>query len=93
MHFLVKHYNVTFYVLINSAFVGKNSFVLIKMHGKTTIKKTISNTMADFDGGILRRVLGRTIRRRRKLHYEEIGGCYCEDRRILMGERSWKALT
>ena len=29
---------VTFYVLINSAFVGKNSFVLIKMHGKTTIK-------------------------------------------------------
>ena len=31
---------VTFYVLINSAFVGKNSFVLIKMHGKTTIKIT-----------------------------------------------------
>ena len=26
---------VTFYVLINSAFVGKSSFVLIKMHGKT----------------------------------------------------------
>ena len=31
---------VTFYVLINRAFVGKNSFVLIKMHGKTTIKKS-----------------------------------------------------
>ena len=29
---------ITFYVLINIAFVGKNSFVLIKMHGKTTIK-------------------------------------------------------
>ena len=33
---------VTFYVLINSAFVGKNSFVLIKMHGKTTIKTVYS---------------------------------------------------
>ena len=29
---------VTFYVLINSAFVGKNSFVLIKMHGKAMIE-------------------------------------------------------
>ena len=25
---------------MNSAFVGKNSFVLIKMQGKTTIKET-----------------------------------------------------
>jgi hypothetical protein len=29
---------VAFYVLIKSAFVGKKSFELIKMHGKTTIK-------------------------------------------------------
>jgi hypothetical protein len=33
-------YTVTFYVLINSAFVGQESFGLIKMHGKTTIKIT-----------------------------------------------------
>jgi hypothetical protein len=29
---------VAFYVLIKIVFVGKKSFKLIKMHGKTTIK-------------------------------------------------------
>lgn len=57
----------------------------------------ISNIMAEFDGGVLRRVLGLTrskvIGRQGKLHYEEIGGCYREDRRTWMGERSWKALA
>jgi hypothetical protein len=32
---------VAFYVLITSAFVGKKSFELIKMHGKTTIKTDV----------------------------------------------------
>ena len=42
---------VTFYVLINSAFVGKNSFVLIKIHGKTTIKITSNNLFLRFSTG------------------------------------------
>jgi hypothetical protein len=32
---------VTFYVLINSTFVGKEIFELIKMHGRTKIKITL----------------------------------------------------
>jgi hypothetical protein len=36
-------YAVAFYVLIKSAFVDKKSFELIKMPGKTAIKKNCRN--------------------------------------------------
>jgi hypothetical protein len=38
---------VVFYVLINSAFVGRNNLYLSKMHGKTTIKMS-QNLLADY---------------------------------------------
>ena len=34
---------------LNSAFVGKNSFVLIKMHGKTTILKNMKGVLILFE--------------------------------------------
>ena len=56
---------VTFYVLINSTFVGKKSFVLIKMHGRTTIKKTEESTVVRgivyLDGFILSKSVLRCV--------------------------------